>query len=115
MGEIRLKKIRSLLKQKISDIIVRNELKDPRINTLVCVTDVVVSKDTQYAKVYISYYGESKTCETIVKTLNHAAGYIQGLLGRRIYMRHTPKLTFYVDNSIERGFKILQKLKEITQ
>ncbi|MBN1698694.1 MAG: 30S ribosome-binding factor RbfA [Spirochaetales bacterium] len=114
MGEIRQKKIRSLLRQKISEIILKNELRDPRITSFICVTDVTVSNDNQYAKVYISSYGGDVGCETIVKILNNAAGYIQGLLGKRIHLRYTPKLSFYEDNSIERGFRIIQKLKEIS-
>lgn len=111
MREIRLKRVESLLLEKISDIIIKNELKDPRLDAFITISRLQVAKDFKLAKVYISYMGDEETHTTIVKVLNHAAGFIQGLLGKRIRLKHTPKLAFYVDHSLEKGFEITQKLK----
>jgi ribosome-binding factor A len=111
MKEIRLRRVESLLKEKISDIIMKNELKDPRLDVFITLSRVLVSKDLKLAKVYVSYMGDEETHTTIVEVLNNAAGFIQKLLGRRIRLRHTPKLVFYVDHSLEKGFEITQKLK----
>lgn len=111
MREIRLKRVESLLKEKISEIIIKNELKDPRLDRFITISRLQVAKDFKLAKVYISYLGDKETHTTIVKVLNNAAGFIQGLLGRRIRLKNTPKLVFFVDHSIEKGFEIIQKLK----
>jgi ribosome-binding factor A len=117
MGEIRKLRIESAIKEIIGNMILQNEIKDPRVNELICITNVSVSKDTKYAHVYVSFYGDSGIHETVVETLNHAAGFIQGVVGKRLRTRNTPRLHFIVDHSIEKGFRITQKLKglEINQ
>lgn len=111
MGEIRTRKIESLLREKISEILIKNELKDPRLDEFFTISKLLVAKDYKCAKVYISYIGDEHTHTTIVEVLNNASGFIQRLLGKRIRLKHTPKLIFYADNSIEKGFEITQKLK----
>jgi ribosome-binding factor A len=113
MGEIRIKKVESLLNEKISEILIKNELKDPRLDKFITISKLIISKDLKIAKVYVSYIGEEEDHTTIVEVLNNAAGYIQGLLGRRIRLKHTPKLIFYKDDSIEKGFEITQKIKDL--
>ena len=112
MSEIRIRKVESLLLEEISNIILKEDLKDPRISKLLSITEIKVSKDLGFAKVYVSYYGEKKTFVTIVDTLNHASGFIRGLLGRRIRLKTIPQLHFILDESIEKGFNLIQKMKE---
>ena len=95
-------------------MLLKGEIKDPRLPGLLTVTDVGVSKDMRDAKVFVSTLGSQKEREKVLVTLNHAAGFIQSLLGRRITLRFTPKLTFYWDGSLEQGFQVGQKLKDLT-
>ena len=113
MSQIRLRKVESLLKEEISSILLKNEVKDPRINTLITVTYVTISRDLKFAKIYISFFGDKGELKRTVDALNHASGFIQGLLGKRVHLRNIPKLTFILDESIDKGFRITQKLKEI--
>lgn len=96
-------------------MILKGEIKDPRVESLTTVTDVEVSKDMGHAKVFVSRYGERKDLESSVKALNHAAGFIQGVLARRISLRIFPHLTFILDDSIERGARITKTLRELAQ
>ncbi|MBN2442136.1 MAG: 30S ribosome-binding factor RbfA [Spirochaetales bacterium] len=111
MSEIRIKKIESLLTEKLSEILIKNELKDPRLEEFITISKLIISKDLKLVKVYISFMGDEEVHTTIVKVLNNAAGFIQGLLGKRIRLKHTPKLVFYTDHSIEEGFEITKKIK----
>jgi ribosome-binding factor A len=95
-------------------MIFMGEIKDPRVEKLTTVTDVELSKDLGHAKIYVSRFGERGALEASVKALNHAAGYIQGVLAKRISLRVFPKLAFILDDSIEKGFRIAKKLKEIS-
>ena len=113
MGDIRIKRVESLLKEKISEMILKNELKDPRLDNLITITRLQVTKDYKSAKVYISYFGDKEKHSIIVQVLNNAAGFIQSIIGKRIKLRNTPKLKFYEDHSIEKGFEITQKLKDL--
>jgi len=113
MSELRLKKVESLIKEKIGNLINRQIIKDPRVETLATVTRVKVSSDLKYSKVYISFYGETSRRRRCVEALNHAAGFIQKELGSQVHLRFIPKLTFLEDSSIEQGFRVTQKIREI--
>ena len=74
---------------------------------------VKVASDLRDAKVYISVMDGGETREQIIEALNHASGYIQKILARRVRLKYTPRLTFHVDDSIERGFRINTILKDL--
>ncbi len=113
MGEIRQKRIESAIKEIVGNMILRREIKDPRLNELVCITDVSVSKDTKHARIYVSFFGDADVCASVVETLNHAAGFIQITVAQKLRLRNTPRLVFIEDHSIERGFRITNKLREL--
>ena len=113
MREIRKRKVESLLHETIGTILISGELKDPRLGQLVTVTSVSAAKDLRAARVFISVLGSDKARDRAVTVLNHAAGFIQKLIGPRLNLRYTPKLTFEYDDSLEKGFGINQTLKDI--
>jgi ribosome-binding factor A len=113
MDKRRLKRVASLLRDELSSLILHG-VKDPRIDTLITVTDVDVAKDASFAKVYVSYYGDRGKCASIVEALNHAAGYFQKEVAKRVRLRSTPRFHFVHDDSIERGFRITETLKKIS-
>lgn len=112
MSEYRLKKVESLLLQEIGTYILEKRIKDPRVSSYFTVSRVSVSKDLQYAKVHISSFQDSEKLEEGVIALNHAAGFIQKLLGKKLKTRSTPKLTFFADTSIKEGFEINRLIDE---
>jgi ribosome-binding factor A len=113
MSELRRKRVESLIQQQIGSLINLKVVKDPRVEQLAAVTRVVVSKDFHYAKVFISFYGEQARLEACVQALNHAAGFIQKELADRMRLRFTPRLSFHMDRSIEQGFRVTQKIREL--
>jgi ribosome-binding factor A len=115
VANLRLKRVESLLREEISSLILRSEIKDPRVDTMVSVSAVEVSKDLAYAKIRVSGFKERNELEDAVDGLNRAAGFIQQRLGRRLHARHTPKLTFLADHSIEEGFEVNQSIDRTTQ
>jgi ribosome-binding factor A len=94
-------------------MIATGQIKDPRIEPLTTVTEVKVTKDLGHAKVWVSRHGDRDAVSQTVEALNHAAGYIQGVLSRRISLRIFPHLTFHRDDAMENGFRIAQKLRDI--
>jgi ribosome-binding factor A len=113
MAEVRLRRIESLIRQEICSMISTGEIKDPRIEPLTTVTEVNITRDLAHAKVWVSRYGDRAAVAGSVDGLNHAAGFIQGILSKRISLRIFPRLTFLVDDSMENGFRIAQKLRDI--
>jgi ribosome-binding factor A len=114
MADVRLKKVESLLKEEISTLIRRRVIKDPRLAPMTTITDVEVSRDLHYAKVYVSLYGEGEVRERSVDALNHASGFIHEMLKKNIRLRFIPKLTFFADDSIERGVRLTNKIRDLT-
>ena len=86
--------------RKVISEIIRNDVKDPRISELMSVTDVHVTEDLKYAKVYISAYGD---IEPTLTALESAKGFIRKEIGRKIKIRIIPELIFIRDDSIEKG------------
>ncbi len=109
----RIQRVRNLIQEEIGKMILMDIIKDPGISNLVSVSEVRVSKDIKYAKVYISGFESTKSVDTTVEALNHAAGFIQMKLARSLKTRNTPKLSFFVDTSIEDGINMIKKIEEI--
>jgi ribosome-binding factor A len=112
MDELRTKRVASLLRDELAALIL-NGVKDPRIDTLVTVTEVEVARDASFAKVFVSYYGTKEKRDEIIAALNHAAGYFQKEISKRVKLRFTPRFHFVNDESIERGFRVAEALKKI--
>lgn len=113
MERLRVKRVEQLVKELVSSMILQGEIKDPRISTLISIYEVSLSNDLKFGKVYTSFYGSTEEHAAIVEALNHAAGFIQKRLGKRLKLKNIPRLTFILDKSIERGFRITQTLKDL--
>jgi ribosome-binding factor A len=113
MREIRKKRINNLIKEKISILLLNGEINDPRIDSFVTITNVSITKDFKFARVYVSCYGNENKRKSYVKALNHAAGHIQRLLGNSLRIKFVPHLNFVIDNSIEYGYNIIRKIEDL--
>lgn len=112
MNSYRLRRIESLLGEEIGRLIIEQEIKDPRVSSMISVSGVQVSKDLVYAKVRVSGFVSYKQLEKAVTALNGARGFIQARLGKKLKFRTTPRLTFIADHSIQEGFEVNRHLKE---
>lgn len=112
MDRHRLQRVAHLLRVELSDMIMKQKIKDPRVSSMVSISDIQVSRDLSYAKVFVSSFEDHARLQSAVEGLNSAAGFIQSQVGKKIRLRSTPKLTFIVDHAIEKGFQITEKLKD---
>lgn len=110
MGVSRAARMREEFKREASDILLK--MKDPRIG-FVSVTDVEISRDLRHAKVFVSIYGDEEEKTNTLEALMHAQGFVRSEIGQRIRMRHTPEVTFRLDDSIERGDRINRLLRSV--
>jgi ribosome-binding factor A len=113
MNEIRLKRVESLIRDKVSSLIMMGEVKDPRVDSSITLTRVKAAGDLASARVWVSSFGGEEATRRAVKGLNNAAGFIQSRLGREIHMRNTPRLFFSADNSIRDGLKVNRLIDEV--
>ena len=111
MHNKRLKQISETLKDVISDII-HTRVKDPRIG-FVTIIDLNLSKDSRYAKVFISVMGSDEKKQETLTGLQNAHAFIQKEMTSRLRLRYIPVLTFILDNrfdTAERIDRIIQKI-----
>lgn len=107
----RLERVNGLLRQEISAI-VSAELSDPRLGSLVSVTEVDCSPDLGSAKVYVSVLGGQEDKSASLEALNSAAGFVHRSLRHRVRLKNLPSLEFRLDESIEVGFALLEKIRQ---
>ena len=89
------------------------ELKDPRLEGMVVVSEVRVQQDMKHARVFIGMQGTTKEQTDAIKALDHAAGYIRRELIERLQLRRVPELHFTLDISQEKVQRIEELLKEM--
>lgn len=108
----RLARINDAVKQEMSQII--SDVKDPRIQSImITVTGADVTPDLKYAKIYYSFLGKEDEAE-IKKGLKSSIPFMRGQLAKRLNLRITPELTFIFDDSVQKGDRIDELLKSIS-
>jgi ribosome-binding factor A len=113
MEGIRLKRVEEQVRTEVAALLLRGEVKDPRVDTFLSITRVALARDGSHAKVYVSTHKEEAQLELAVQGLNKAAGFIQSAIAKRIHIRLTPKLVFLADTGIKEGFELGEKLKDL--
>ena len=113
MGEFRLVRLGEQLRDEISQLILRQRIKDPRVSTFLNVNRVEVAGDLKYAKVYVSSFLSEAQVNKGVEGLNSAAGFIQSTIAKKLTIRQFPKLTFIADTSVKEGFEMVNRLNRL--
>jgi ribosome-binding factor A len=111
MQSLRHQRVRELLKREIGEII-RREIPTGDVG-LITVNDVGLAGDLQSATVFIGIVGTGEQQRKGLDLLKQERLRIQGLLGRAVVLKYTPRLRFVRDDSIERGNRVLQILEEL--
>lgn len=99
------------VKSALSEIIIF-KVKDPLVTGLISVTDVKITPDQKYAKVYVSIFGKQNK-KKIIDALKSASGFIKSELGKTVRMRNLPDLHFILDDSIEYGSYMDKVIDEV--
>ena len=103
----RIDRVNELLRSEISHLIAR-QIKDPRVAGVISITEVIASSDLRSARVYISVMGREDERQEALEGIRSAASFLRRELRERVNLRHTPHLTFQLDDSIEEGDRVLR-------
>ncbi len=109
----RIERVNNLIRHEISELLQR-QVKDPRLDSFVAVTEVSTSPDLRYAKVFVSCMGSEEERRKTLSGLIAASGFFRNKLARRLRLRRIPELSFQWDDSIERGAHLLQLIDEVS-
>ena len=111
---LRNERVRKTLMKEIADII-QKELKDSRIHGIVSITDIEISHDNSYAKVFYSVFAGEEEKQSTIKAITDNTPKIRYEVGKRVRLRLTPELRFIPDDSLERGSNVSQIIDKISR
>ena len=109
----RTDRIDQLLRQEIGAILAK-DVQDPRIG-FVTVTDVETDPDLRHARVWVSVIGQRSERDETVAALNRAMSFVRRELGTRLRLRRIPEFHVRLDDTAERGTRVLRLLHEIEE
>lgn len=113
MAGQRMRRVNEAIREVLSEALAEG-LKDPRIG-FVTVTSVDTSPDLRSAKVYVSVLGDEDERRATLDGLARSHGYLQSLIAKQLGLKRTPLLRFIYDESIEKGLRIEELLREHEQ
>lgn len=111
MPSRRLQRVRELVKRALGEAI-RREIPVSQAG-LIFVNDVEVSGDLRNAKVFVSVLGGKEQQKSALAVLTQNRSRLQELLAKSVVLKFTPQLRFVMDDSIERGNRVLQIIDEL--
>ncbi len=115
MDDTRRARLSQRIQEELSTLLLKGEIKDHRVNTLISFSFVKLAKDGSVARVGVSSVLDDHVVDSAVAGLNSGAGYLQGRIGRTLKMRQTPRLYFVADHSIEEGQAIINTINELSR
>lgn len=112
MREKRVQRIGEELRRVISDII-RSKIKDPRIPEIISVTNVLVTNDLSFAKIFVEIMGTKEEQEAALEALNSAKGFIKKEISSEVKLRQMPELIFILDETLDINLKMEKLIEEV--
>ncbi len=103
-SKARPQRIESELQRVVAGLVAR-EIKDPRVG-MVTITAVRMASDMGSAKIMFVPFGDRHSPEEVTAGLARAAGFMRGEVGRRLGLRHAPRLDFEFDTSLENADRL---------
>jgi ribosome-binding factor A len=106
----RLERVNELLKRELGDLLTREVTFEA---ALVTIQQVDITPDLKHAHVFVSVMGTEAQAKAAMAKLHGSRTTLQHLLAKRVVLKYTPHLHFKLDDSIERGTRIINILEEI--
>jgi ribosome-binding factor A len=102
-------RVNEVVKRELSGIIAKEMNFE---GALVSVNHVDVTSDLKNAHVFVSVLG-TETGDSVISKLAAHRSALQAELARHVTMKYTPHLIFHLDNSIERGARVIEIMQEM--
>lgn len=109
----RSQRISDLIAREVSEMIVKGEIKDPRVSP-VFITGVKVTDNLSVAEIFFTLMEGEGDRDEALEGLESARGFIKGKLSRKLRMKRIPDLKFSFDKALEEGYKVDEILRGIS-
>ena len=104
----RLLRVNEMLKRELSGLIAREMNFE---QGLVSLNQVDVTSDLKNAHVFVSVLGT--TGASVINQLQAHRAALQSALAKHVTLKYTPHLVFHLDDSIERGTRVIEIMQQI--
>jgi ribosome-binding factor A len=111
-SKLRIQRISDRIRQELAQMLVMNEVHDPRVEGI-SITDVKVDRELTCADIYVSAIEGIERSASVLAGLESASGFIRRLLAERVQLRSFPRLRFHWDPTPERADRIESILAEL--
>jgi len=111
-SKLRLTRIGDRFRQELSEMLVKQEIHDPRLSG-VTITEVKVDRELAFASIYVSAIEGNERSKEVLKGFVSASSFIRKMLAERIELRSFPKLRFFWDPTPERVDRIEKLFSQI--
>jgi ribosome-binding factor A len=109
----RTDRIDELLRQEIGEIF-RRDVDDPRIG-FATITGVETAPDLRHARLTVSVIGQAEERKATLAAMGHAMPFVRHELGKRLRLKRIPEFHLELDDTVERGTRVLQLLNELEE
>jgi ribosome-binding factor A len=104
MASARTRKIEAEMQRVLAGLIAR-DVRDPRVGN-VTITGVRLAADLSQARIFFTPFANQSPPEEVREGLTRAGGFLRGEVGRRLGLRHAPRLEFVIDESPEAAARL---------
>ncbi len=102
-------RVNEIVRRELSTIITRDVTFD---DALVTINQVDVTPDLKNGHVFVSVLGKGSRTAVIEK-LEKERTHLQAEMAKKVILKYTPHLVFHLDDSTERGARVIKILEEI--
>jgi ribosome-binding factor A len=107
----RTDRIDELFRQEIT-VILAKEVDDPKIG-FATITGVETQPDLRHAKVLVSVIGPAEARRAAIVAMGRHMPFVRHELGKRLRMKRIPEFHLELDETLERGTRVLHLLDEL--
>lgn len=111
-SSLRLKRIGDRIRQELSEMVVKGEIHDPRLDGI-SITEVKVDRELSYAEIYVSAIEGIERSKEVLQALENASGFLRKSLSDKVDLRAFPRLRFHWDVTPEHADKIERLIASI--
>ena len=114
----RTERVAGEIREILGEIVVRQEIKDPRVRGagIITFTHVRVSGDLRQARAFFTVHGmDDESLERVRAGLASAASFMRRRIAEKLRLKSTPALEFEVDRVFEQEARIDALLREVSQ
>lgn len=107
----RIIRVERLIKKEVADVL-SSRVTEPAVRD-VTVLWVKVTRDLQFADVYVSVFGDEEEVARGLAALGRCRHFVQKEVGGRVRLRRTPRIRFRLDEEYRSAVRVFEILKEL--